>query len=289
MQASVIIPHFNDVIRLRKCLAALVGQVTGEDVEIIVGDNASTQDISGIQAEFPAVIFVTEPQPGAAAARNCAVAASSGEWLFFTDADCVPSDTWIAVARDVCAENTCVGGTVSVFDETPPPRSGAEAFENVFAFNQKAYIEKTHYSVTANMVVSRAMFDAVGPFDGSQSEDLEWGQRAYGMGYAIEYAPHLVVGHPTRQDWPALKKKWRRTTREMFANHGTGPKQRATWGLRGLVVLASILPHSVKVMRHPDLSARDKCAAMCTLIRLRGYRFALAMVQALIGQKPINN
>lgn len=182
----------------------------------------------------------------------------------------------------------CIGGKVDVFDETPPPRSGAEAFEHVFAFNQKAYIEKTHYSVTANMVVSRAMFDAVGPFDGSQSEDLEWGQRAHGMGYDIRYAPELGVAHPTRQDWPALKKKWRRTTREMFAAHGTGFKDRITWGMRSLIILASILPHSVKILRHPSLSLRDRGAALTTLVRLRVFRAIMTLTQAIAGQEPIN-
>ncbi len=37
---------------------------------------------------------------------------------------------------------TLTGGRVYIFDETPPPRSGAEAFERVFAFRQRDYIER---------------------------------------------------------------------------------------------------------------------------------------------------
>ena len=288
MHATVIIPHFNDVARLHKCLTALVPQLQGNDVEIVVGDNGSTQDITPLRDTFAEVRFVSETHPGAAAARNRAVQSARGKWLFFTDADCVPAENWIETALTVAKDDTCVGGRVSVFDETPPPRSGAEAFEHVFAFNQEAYIKQTHYSVTANMLVSRKMFDAVGSFDGSKSEDLDWGQRAYGMGYDIAYASELHVAHPTRQNWQALAKKWHRTTREMFAAHGTGPFQRIKWGLRSLLITASIVPHSVKVFRHQDLSLRDKCAALGMLVRLRLFRAGMTMRQAVFGQEPIN-
>ncbi len=288
MHASIIIPHFNDVARLEKCLAALVPQIQEQAIEIVVGDNASTQDIGEIQNTFPTVVFVVEQNPGAAAARNRAIQTAQGKWLFFTDADCIPAEDWVKTALSVAKEGICVGGRVTVFDETPPPRSGAEAFEHVFAFNQESYIKDTHYSVTANMIVSRTMFDTVGPFDGSKSEDLEWGQRAYGMGYEITYAPELCVAHPTRQNWQTLAKKWARTTREMFAAHGQSPKQRLKWGLRSFAIAASIVPHSAKVFRNKDLPLSDKFSALGMLIRLRLFRTVLTLKQAVFGQPELN-
>jgi GT2 family glycosyltransferase len=286
--ASVIIPHFNDVVRLEKCLAALAPQVAERPVEIVVCDNGSSVDLTGIRAAFPQVSFVHEPAPGAAAARNRAVAESRGAWLFFTDADCVPAPDWIATALTCAHPERVIGGRITVFDETPPPRSGAEAFEQVFAFPQATYIAKTRYSVTANMIVPRALFEAVGPFDGSKSEDMDWGQRAHARGHAIVYAPELVVAHPTRQNWAALVKKWRRTTSEMYFANGTTPRRRLLWGLRALAVLGSIAPHGLKVLRHSALSPRDRAAALGVLVRLRALRAGWTLRQALFGQAPLN-
>lgn len=288
MQASVIIPHFNDVVRLERCLSALVPQIAGRDVEIIVADNASTQSIAEVRAAYPQVRFVHEPHPGAAAARNRAVADSTGRWLFFTDADCVPGPDWVVQALALVTPDTTIGGRVDVFDETPPPRSGAEAFETVFAFPQKVYITRKNYSVTANMLISRAMFDHVGPFDGSRVEDMDWGQRAHAMGYAIRYVPELAVAHPTRQDWPALLKKWRRISSENYFAHGTSPARRLVWGLRGIAILGSIPIHGLKILRDARLSGSEKGAALVVLVRLRLLRLVWTLRQALFSEPPIN-
>lgn len=288
MEASVIIPHYNDVDRLKKCLDALAPQVAGRDVEIVVGDNASTQDLSAIRAAFPEVRFVHEADPGAAAARNRAVAESRGEWLFFTDADCVPASDWVETALGLRQADTTIGGRVDVFDETPPPRSGAEAFETVFAFPQEDYITRKNYSVTANMLISRAMFDRVGPFDGSRVEDMDWGQRAHAMGFAIRYVPALAVSHPTRQDWPALLKKWRRISAENYFAHGTSPAKRLIWGLRSVALIGSIPVHGVRILRESRLGGAEKRAALGVLVRLRMLRVGWTLRQALFSERPIN-
>ena len=62
-------------------------------------------------------------------------------------ADCVPATDWVATARKTAPAADLTGGRVDVFDETPPPRSGAEAFEAVFAFDFKSYIEKKGFYI----------------------------------------------------------------------------------------------------------------------------------------------
>ena len=287
-EAAVIIPHFNDTARLRKCLAALVAQLApGRPVEIIVADNASSEDISGIIAEFPQVRFITEPKKGAAEARNAGVRASCAPRLFFIDADCIPAPDWLATALALPGTDGMIGGTVRVFDETPPPRSGAEAFETVFAFRQQAYIARG-FSVTANLLTTRATFDAVGDFNPRVVEDSDWCHRAGALGYAIRFEPALVVAHPTRRDWPALRKKWRRTTSENYFVGGTDPLARLKWGLRAFAVAGSGLAHIPQVMAHPDLSAQEKRRGVATLLRLRLARAGWMLKQALLSEPPLN-
>lgn len=282
-KAAIIIPHYNDVDRLRLCLAALAPQVARHPADVVVVDNGSTADLTGIRAEFPWVRFLFEPEKSAAAARNHGVAHTTAPWLFFIDADCIAAPDWVETAMALGGWEGTIGGRVDVHDETPPPRSGAEAFETVFAFPQRVYIEKKHYSGAGNMLTTRTMFEDVGLFDGTVAEDWDWGHRAWKKGYPIRYEDGLVVSHPTRSDWPALSRKTRRTTTENFNFNGHRPVDRLRWGLRAFAVLASGLLHQGRVFRHPALSGQEKWRAAGTLLRLRAARAGWMLRQALTG------
>ena len=284
---AVIVPHYNDVARLRRCLDALVPQMTSA-TELVVADNASTEDLAPLRAVYPDVKIVTQPEAGAAAARNAGVAATTAPSLAFLDADCVPAPDWLATAQAIAARqgDAVTGGRVDVFDETPGPRSGAEGFETVFAFDQAGYIADKGFSVTANLVTTRAVFAATGPFVPGLSEDLDWCRRATAAGFALHYAPDLAVSHPTRSDWPALARKWRRLTEESWGLQARGArlgaKARAAWAARALVALpASIPAHAPRILRDKRLSRQERGAALLTLARLRLTRAGWMLRQAV--------
>lgn len=279
--AAVIIPHYNDVTRLRRCLDALMAN-DHAGVEIIVVDNGSTESLDGVIPAFPGIRFVTEPEKGAAAARNRGVRETTAPLLFFIDADCVAAPDWLSVARRVAPMADLIGGRVDVFDETPPPRSGAEGFEAVFAFNFRNYIEVQGFTGAGNLVTRRDVFEDVGGFRGGVSEDLDWSKRAVAMGYRLIYRDDLVVSHPSRSDWAALRHKWRRMTQELFATNGKTPRARLYWGLRAMAMPASALVHLRKVLFSPKLNgAGEKIRAALTLIRLRCQRMVWMLRQAL--------
>jgi glycosyltransferase involved in cell wall biosynthesis len=88
---SVIIPARNEEACLGRCLASLTAQ-TGLDPEVIVVDDASTDQTREIARSFPSVRLVDAgPPPGGWTGKNNAVAAGArvarGEWLLFSDAD----------------------------------------------------------------------------------------------------------------------------------------------------------------------------------------------------------
>lgn len=281
---SVIIPHYNDPVRLRLCLTELLKNDT-RGVEIIVVDNASPRPIDALITDFPSVTFLTEPEKGAAPARNTGVAASSGAILAFIDADCVPDLDWLSKVRSAATRADLVGGRVSVFDETSPPRSGAEAFEAVFAFNFQRYVEKQGFSGAGNLVTARKVFGAVGPFRNGVSEDTEWTRRAVSMGYRLAYADDLRVGHPSRQDWPALREKWRRMTREGFALGGAGPKARLLWAGKALLMPVSIFAHLPKLLLSARLSdTGERLRGAAILVRLRFLRMIWMLRQSVGGR-----
>ncbi len=279
-EIAIIIPHYNDATRLARGLDALrENDLSG--CEILVVDNGSDQPLDAVRAGFPEIRIVTEPEKGAAAARNRGVAETTAPRLMFIDADCVPAPDWVAVGRAVMDRADLIGGRVEVFDETPPPRSGAEAFEAVFAFDFRHYIEVQGFSGTGNLITRRDVFADVGPFRGGVSEDRDWSFRATAKGYRLIYEDALRVGHPSRADWAALRAKWRRITEEMFGQTGRGAGARMTWALKGLMMPASVLVHLPKVLRSPKLSgARDRARAAMTLIRLRLTRMVWMLRQA---------
>lgn len=292
--AAIIIPHYNDVVRLTRCLAALMPQLGGAmdrgamdcgEVELVVVDNGSTQSLEGVRAAYPGLRIITEPLKGAANARNRGVAETTSTHLFFLDCDCVPAPDWLATARRVAGRADLVGGDITVFDETPPPRTGAQAFEAVFAFDNQSYIETKGFSVTANLLTRRDVFDAVGPFVPGLSEDIDWCRRAAIRGYKLIYAADLAVGHPSRGDWAALSRKWRRMTEEGIGISVDGPVARARLAGQALAMPFSILAHIPKVLRSARLNnPRDRLAALSVLVRIRLLR-AVWMLRRAAGAR----
>ena len=277
--AAVIIPHYNDPVRLARCLSELAHNNL-DGVETIVVDNASTMSLDDVQNNFPWVRFLTETEKGAAPARNKGIAETSAPLLMFIDADCVPAHDWVDTAREIAGQADLTGGRVDVFDETAPPRSGAEAFEAVFAFDFKSYIEKKGFSGAGNLVTRRDIFDKIGGFRNGVSEDTEWTMRAVANGYTLRYADNLVVSHPSRQDWAALRHKWRRMTGEAYQLNGTSVKARLRWAIRALAMPLSVVAHFPRILFSDKLNGPgEHLRAIAVLVRLRLLRMVWMLRQ----------
>lgn len=283
MRIAVIIPHLDDQVRLGRCLDALAPRIDAE-TEVVVVDNGSARDVAGV-AGRPGVRLVHEPRKGAAHARNRGVAETVAPVLAFLDCDCVPAPDWLTRARTAPRPGEIVGGAVPVFCETPGPRSGAEAFETVFAFRQAEYIATKGFSVTANLVTTRAVWDRVGPFRDGLSEDVDWCHRARALGIGLRHDPALIAAHPARADWPALRRKWRRMVREGHTLSAERPGGAWRWALRGLLLPVSILRDLPRIVAAPGLSGGERLRAAATLVRLRLLR-AGWMAAQLLGRGP---
>lgn len=282
-EVAIIIPHYNDVTRLMRCLEALMPQVT-DDVEVVVADNASTESLEPVQTLWPSVRIVIQDEKGAGPARNAGVAATTAPWLMFLDADCVPAPGWLVRGREIADETAVIGGRVDVFHETPPPKSGAEAFETVFAFHMRDYLERDGYLGSGNLVTSRKVFETTGGFRPAVSEDKDWSQRAAEAGFRLKFDENFSVAHPSRQDWPALRRKWRRLAFERFLLEGQGGIARLKWLVRALLMPASVVAHVPRVLRHSDLTGQEKPRAIVILVRVRFWRMIWMFGQAVTGR-----
>lgn len=85
---SVIIPIYNEARSIGSTLRSLSSQ-TVKDIEIIVVDDGSTDDLSGALSSWMEAISLVrlEQNNGRQAARNTGLARACGEYLFVCDAD----------------------------------------------------------------------------------------------------------------------------------------------------------------------------------------------------------
>lgn len=214
---SVIVPVFDQPKELKVCLHSLEIQTYPRHrYEVVVVDNGSTCDVQSVVSQFFQARYVLEKTPGSYAARNAGVAVSQGSILAFTDADCIPATDWISkgVSRLAADPQTpYVGGqVVLVTDETAP--NWVTLYQRVMAFPQQENIRRSHYSVTANLLVDRQVVEAVGPFipELLSCGDLEWGQRVHAAGIRQNFAAEVVVRHPSRTTFENLRRKYVRVT-----------------------------------------------------------------------------
>lgn len=93
---SVIIPAYNASATIGRALEALSKQNCFQPFEVIVIDDGSKDNTSDIVRSFSAVKCVYQDNAGPAAARNHGAQIAQGEFLAFTDSDCIPHEDWIS-------------------------------------------------------------------------------------------------------------------------------------------------------------------------------------------------
>ncbi|PTN03345.1 hypothetical protein C8N32_103188 [Rhodovulum imhoffii] len=282
-KASVIIPTFADWPSLAECLSCLQGQsVSSDRFEIVIGNNNPEPALPEGFVLPPNCQVVWQPRPGSYAARNAAVAQACGEVLFFTDSDCRPQPDWIArglALLEQRPETDRIGGYIRLY-----PRGEGwtlpELYDKIFGLRQDRHTARG-YAATANLIVRHALFRQVGPFEETlySSGDKEWNQRATAQGSKIFYGADVIVAHPARASFAALRKKRLRILGGRFQlRRARGKPIRPTLP-KYLFPSVSVL---TRLLREPGLSAMQvvRLWALDYRLRLAEFRELLALLRA---------
>lgn len=282
-RVSVIIPAYNPGPALDLCIDAVLRQdVPAEAVEVLLVDNGSDPPIDDRWGDRVRVIV--ESEAGSYAARNAGIRAAAGDFIAFTDADCIPHRCWLREGLRVLRSGAgVVTGPVRLFGGQPT--TVTELYEFRYGFPQDRYLEES-FGVTANLFVRKSLIDRHGAFDSAlrSGGDREFGQRLARFGHPPSWAEAAVVDHPARRRVSELLGKARRTAA------GTASLQRRSQGPLS-VVLGSLLLLRPPVRALVAIIREERTVGLPTRIRLAGLVYlvrvtvSVARIRVLLGRQ----
>src|SRR5947209_11032880 len=96
MKLSIVIPAFNEENYIGQTLESILKNAPPELLEIIVVNNASTDNTAQIASRFEKVRVVNEPLKGLTRARQAGLLAAQGDILAYIDADSLVPQNWFS-------------------------------------------------------------------------------------------------------------------------------------------------------------------------------------------------
>ena len=191
---SVIIPtyHRNDLLaKCLDCLAPGAQSLSIDQYEVIVTDDGrETTAEQMILEHYPWVKWVAGPQKGPAANRNNGAKYAQGEWLVFTDDDCLPDSHWLeAYAQAIDDSVLALEGSIHPLGDLNQDLAECPVNLTGGCF------------WSANIAVKRSLFEQVDGFDenyilaAQEDQDLKIKLETL---IVIKFIPDAKVYHPVR-------------------------------------------------------------------------------------------
>jgi len=108
---TVVIVNYNTCGLLLACIDSIVKNTSGLDFEIIVVDNASSDNsVESLRKQFPVVkIIANEQNRGFASANNQGIRASRGRYVLLLNSDTVVSKDCFKVCMEYMEHNSTIG------------------------------------------------------------------------------------------------------------------------------------------------------------------------------------
>jgi glycosyltransferase involved in cell wall biosynthesis len=188
---SVIVCAHNEAKYLPACLHSMLAQTRPPD-ELLVINNASTDETRGVAQQIPHVRVVDEPRKGLVRAREAGHRAATGDILAYVDADCRAPLSWLErVERRFVRDGalTALSGPYRFYDWDWSGRTLIRAYDFTLAPATQILVKHVLRAGTifygGNFAVQRAALDRIGGFDTSiefHGEDTNLGRRLFQHG-----------------------------------------------------------------------------------------------------------
>lgn len=213
VRVSVVIPNYNYAGTLELCLASLRRQ-TLQPFEIIVSDDASTDDSVAVAERFGCRVLRAGTNRGVSTARNAGAAAARGDVLFFLDSDQALSPDSLENAVRLLRADPGLGCVHGIIDAVPLVDHGpVEWYRTLHAHHWRLKgVGPTPTAFFAAAAVPRRVFEEIGPFHPAlrDSEDVEYSERLSAR-YGILLTDQVVAAHDEEHRLgPMLREQFRR-------------------------------------------------------------------------------
>jgi len=282
---SVVIPVLNDQARIKDCLKAVFNQ-TLPPYEVIVVDGHSTDNTVKNALNFP-VRVVFEDFGTVGGARQVGVEEAQGDYIAFTDSDCIPQKDWLEnLVREFDDGIVGVGGGIKNIGTGLWEESISLALDTFLgsANSVQDRVLKGKRIVKSisgcnSMYRKRDILEA-GGFDVhlSINEDTDMNRRLQDFG-RIFYTPDALIHHNQARSLPAFVR------RMVFFGYGRGVNR--LWDLQvvppiaavGVLLMAFIAPLiSVAMLVVYALIVIGYTLAISTKSRKFGYLVSVPIV-----------
>jgi glycosyltransferase involved in cell wall biosynthesis len=298
-RVSVVVPAYNSARELPDCLSALICS-TPAALEVIVVDDASTDDTAAVAAGFGVTVVRLARNCGPGGARNAGGRTACGDILFFVDADVVVAPDAIERVVRTFEGEPDLAAVFGSYDSRPRAPGVVSQYRNLLHhFVHQAGRPEARTFWGACGAIRRSVFLSVGGFDAERYpqpsiEDIELGDRLRAAGHRLRLDRQLQGTHlkqwrlltVIRTDIACRAVPWAR----LILSSGSVPDdlnlkldQRVSSGLVGLAgVLTALSPLRLELL---GLAAAALAGMVVVnrrlflfLLRERGLGFALACV-----------
>ncbi len=198
-KVSVIIPVFNNIEYLCKCLISLKESIYS-NFEVIVVDDASTLDIK-TRLSDDIKYYRLDTKSGPAAARNLGASHAKGEILMFLDSDILVRPDIISKVVSKFNANPEISAIFGSYDSDPASKDYLSQYKNLVHHfvHQNGNNDASTFWAGCGAIKNEAFLE-IGGFDQekfktSSIEDIELGYRLKNNGYKILLDKTLQVKH----------------------------------------------------------------------------------------------
>jgi GT2 family glycosyltransferase len=197
LRLSVIVPVYNDQDALGWCLGALTASCP-PGVEIIVVDDASTDESTAVAARLAVRLVRLLANAGPAAARNYGARHAGGEILLFVDSDVIVAPGALEHVARLLDDRPDVAAVFGSYDATPGDAGTVSRYKNLLHHfvHQNGEAQASTFWAGCG-AIRRSVFEELGGFDQERFrrpsiEDIE-------LGYRLRRAGHRILLDKTLQ------------------------------------------------------------------------------------------
>lgn len=211
---SVVIPMRNEAEILERCLEAMENLNYPEDLlEIVIVNDGSTDNTSELIRNGDWSFnyqYIETSGVGVSRARDIGFRSASGDFIAFTDADCVVDEDWILKLLEPFEDDVAAVGGPNLTPEDDEPFARCVGLALSFLSKpgaRYAYegskIREIHHNPTCNVMYRKDVLEEVNGFnhDLVTTDDEELDYRIRQRGYRILYTPFARVKHYRRPNW----------------------------------------------------------------------------------------